>query len=61
MDYRQAVSAIQDEIDGGQIRELSLDQENNRTRWEADVSVGSEQRTVQLDAAGEMVSNRLDD
>ena len=62
IDYEQAVSAIEKEIDGGQINELSLDIENRRAVWEADVSTGSEQRSVQIDAAdGEVVSNRIDD
>ena len=62
VDYRDAVEVIEGAIDGGQIDEASLDLEDNRILWEADVSVGSEQRTVQLDAdTGEVVSNRLDD
>ncbi len=59
---RQAVSAIEKEIPGGQINELSLDIENRRAVWEADVSTGSEQRSVQVDAtSGDVVSNRIDD
>jgi len=62
VDYSEAVDAIEKEIAGGQINELSLDIENRRTVWEADVSTGSEQRSVQIDAAnGEVVSNRIDD
>ena len=55
-------SAIEKEIAGGQINELSLDIENRRAVWEADVSTGSEQRSVQIDAGnGDVVSNRIDD
>lgn len=62
VDYRQAVNIIQDEVDGGQISELSLDRDGNRTRWEADVTFGAEQRSVQIDAdSGEVISNRVDD
>ena len=62
VDYQDAVRAIEKEISGGQINELSLDIENRRAVWEADVSTGSEQRSVQIDATnGEVVSNRIDD
>jgi uncharacterized membrane protein YkoI len=62
VDYSEAVEAIEKEIAGGQINELSLDIENRRAVWEADVSTGSEQRSVQIDAAnGDVVSNRIDD
>ena len=62
VDYKKAVRAIEGEIDGGQINELSLDRDNRRTVWEADVTVGSQQRSVQVDAAsGDVVSNRADD
>ena len=62
VDYTEAVSAIETEIAGGQINELSLDIESRRAVWEADVSTGSEQRSVQIDATdGEVVSNRIDD
>ena len=62
VDYSEAVSAIEKEIAGGQINELSLDIENRRAVWESDVSTGSEQRSVQIDAAnGDVLSNRLDD
>lgn len=56
------MSAIEEEIPGGQIGELSLDIENRSAVWEADVSTGSEQRSVQVDASsGDVVSNRIDD
>lgn len=62
VDYREAVKTIQGEIDGGQISELSLDSDDGRTMWEADVSITSEQRTVQVDAdSGDVISNRVDD
>ncbi|HEY5784046.1 MAG TPA: PepSY domain-containing protein [Microlunatus sp.] len=62
VDYMGAVRAIEKEISDGQIGELSLDNENRRAVWEADVSTGSEQRSVQIDATnGEVVSNRIDD
>ena len=62
VDYTEAVSAIETEIAGGQINELSLDIESRRAVWEADVSTRSEQRSVQIDATdGEVVSNRIDD
>jgi hypothetical protein len=62
VDYEQAVRSIEKEIPGSQIGELSLDTENRRTVWEADVSTGSEQRSVQVDAtSGEVISNRVDD
>jgi uncharacterized membrane protein YkoI len=62
VDYERAVSAIEQEISDGQINELSLDLENRRAVWEADVSTGSEQRSVQVDASsGDVVSNRIDD
>ena len=62
VDFSEAVEAIAKEIADGQINELSLDIENRRVVWEADVSTGSEQRSVQVDATnGEVVSNRIDD
>ena len=62
IDYKRAVRVIEGEVDGGQINELSLDRESGRSVWEADVSVGAQQRSVQVDAAnGEVVSNRADD
>ena len=62
VDYKRAVRAIEGEVDGGQINELGLDRDNGRNVWEADVSVGAQQRSVQIDAAdGEVVSNRADD
>ncbi|HEU4546224.1 MAG TPA: hypothetical protein VFR88_08040, partial [Microlunatus sp.] len=62
VDSTEAVSAIETEIAGGQINKLSLDIESRRAVWEADVSTGSEQRSVQIDATdGEVVSNRIDD
>ena len=62
VDYKDAVKAVEKDVDGGEIRELSLDLEKQRTVWEADVSVSSEQRTVQIDAdSGRVISNRIDD
>lgn len=62
VDYKAAVRAIEKEIPGGQINELSLDFENRRAVWESDVSTGSEQRSVQIDATnGDVLSNRIDD
>jgi uncharacterized membrane protein YkoI len=62
VDFSEAVEAIEKEIADGQINELSLDIENRRVVWEADVSTGSEQRSVQVGATnGEVVSNRIDD
>ncbi|HVK34091.1 MAG TPA: hypothetical protein VM428_00380 [Microlunatus sp.] len=62
VDCSEAVSAIEKEIAGGQINELSLDIESRRAVWEADVSTGTEQRSVQIDAGtGDVVSNRIDD
>jgi hypothetical protein len=38
------------------------DRRDRRAVWEADVSTGSEQRSVQINAAnGDVVSNRIDD
>jgi uncharacterized membrane protein YkoI len=62
VDYKRAVKALEDETDGGTINELNLDHENRRSGWEADVSVGAQQRSVQIDAAnGRVVSNWADD
>lgn len=62
LDYRDAVKAIEGEIADGVVKELSLDRDNGRTMWEADVTAGSEQRSVQVDADnGDMISNRIDD
>jgi len=62
VDYEAAVRAIEKEIPSGQINELSLDFENRRAVWEADVSTGSAQRSVQIDATnGDVLSNRIDD
>lgn len=62
VDYRSAVKAVTAEVDGSQVTDLTLDEENRRLVWEADVSVGSEQRSVQVDAeSGKVVSNRIDD
>lgn len=61
VDYEAAVRAIEKEIAGGRINELSLDIENRRAVWEAEVSTGSEQRSVKIDATnGEVLSNRID-
>jgi uncharacterized membrane protein YkoI len=60
--YKRAVKAVEGDVDGGEIRELSLDRDNARTVWEADVVVGSQQRQVQVDADnGRILSNRVDD
>ena len=60
--YKRAVRAVEGEVDGAEIRDLSLDRDNGRTLWEADVVVGSQQRQVQIDADnGKIVSNRADD
>jgi len=60
--YQRAVRAVEGEVDGAEIRDLSLDRDNGRTLWEADVVVGSQQRQVQIDADnGKIVSNRADD
>ncbi len=60
--YREAVRAIEREVDGATINELSLDRDLDRTLWEADVTAGSEQRSVQLNANnGRVVSNEFDD
>ena len=60
--YREAVRAVEREIDGAKITELSLDRDLNRSLWEAEVTIGSEQRSVQINAAnGRVVSNELDD
>lgn len=62
VDYAGAVRAIEAEIPGGRIGELSLDTENRRVVWEADVTDGAQQRSVQVDAgSGDVISNRLDD
>jgi len=60
--YKRAVKAVEGEADGAEIRELSLDRDNGRTVWEADVLVGSLQRQIQVDADnGRILSNRVDD
>ncbi len=62
VDYLQAVRAVEGLVEGGEIRELNLDRENRRTVWEADVVVGSQQRSVQIDADNaRVISNRIDD
>ena len=62
INYKSAVKAVEGEVDGAEIRELSLDRDNGRTVWEADVMVGSQQRQVQVDAeSGKTLSNRVDD
>jgi len=60
--YQRAVKAVEGEADGAEIRDLSMDWDNRRTVWEADVLVGSEQRQIQVDAEnGKILSNRIDD
>ena len=62
IDFVKAVEAITGEVNDGRITELSLDTEGRRVVWEADVSVGSQERTVKLDAnTGDVLSNRADD
>ena len=62
INYQRAVKAIEDEADGAEIRELSMDWDNRRTVWEADVLVGSQQRQIQVDADnGKILGNRIDD
>lgn len=53
---------MEKEVDGGTITEIALDAERSGIVWEADVRVGSEQRTVVIDAdSGKVLSNQLDD
>jgi uncharacterized membrane protein YkoI len=62
INFREAVEAIEGEIDGGVVNELSMDRDIGRTLWEADVTAGSENRSVEVDADnGKIVSNRIDD
>lgn len=62
VDFAKAIDVVTVEVKDGRINELNLDTENRRVVWEADVFVGSEQRTVQIDAnSGEVLSNRVDD
>ena len=62
IDFVRAVEVTVGEISDAQINELNLDTENRRIVWEADVSTGSQQRTVQIDAtSGDVLSNRADD
>lgn len=62
IDFVKAIEATAGEISDGRITDLNLDAENRQLVWEAEVSVGSEQRVVQLDASsGKVLSNRVDD
>ena len=62
VDVDEAVKAVEAEVDGAQITELSLDLDNRSIVWEADVRTGSEQRQVTVDADnGDVISNRVDD
>lgn len=62
VDVEQAVKAVEAEVDGAQINELSLDLDNRSLVWEADVRTGAEQRQVTIDAdSGDVISNRIDD
>lgn len=62
VDIQQALRAIETEVPDGQVTELSLDLENRLLVWEADVTSGTEQRSVQIDGdSGKVVSNRVDD
>jgi hypothetical protein len=61
VDYRRAVEVVEGEVDGGQVSDLSLDQENGRTVWEADVSAAGQRRTLRIDADnGRVASNQID-
>lgn len=60
VDYQRAVAAIDKEVPGGSIDEIHLDTEGSTIVWEADVTAGTESRTVQLDAGtGAVVSNKI--
>lgn len=62
VDYKEAVSTVEKEVDGGTITEINLDADRSGIVWEADVTAGSEQRTVQIDAdSGKVLSNQRDD
>ena len=62
VDYRRAVAGIDKEVPGGAIVELHLDTAGSTIVWEADVTTGTESRTVQLDAStGTVISNKVDD
>ena len=62
VDYRDAVGTVESEVDGGVIAELNLDADRSGVVWEADVTAGSQRRSVQLDAdSGKVLSNRADD
>ena len=62
VDFAKAIEVTLDEISDGLINEISLDTDNRRVVWEADVSIDSQQRTVQIDAtSGKVLSNRVDD
>ncbi|MFT4164672.1 MAG: PepSY domain-containing protein [Microlunatus sp.] len=62
VDFAKAIEVTLDEISDGLINEIGLDTDNRRTVWEADVSIDSQQRTVQIDATtGKVLSNRVDD
>ncbi len=61
VDYGRAVRSVEGEVEGSEIRELNLDRENGRIVWEADVRIGTERRSVQVDADdARVVSNRMD-
>ncbi|MDT0202941.1 PepSY domain-containing protein [Nocardioides sp. AE5] len=63
VDFEAAASALLEEFPGGQVTELSLDTEDGRVIWEADVIDSSGQRhEVDLDAGtGKVLSSELDD
>ena len=62
VDFAKAIEVTLEEVSDGLINEISLDTDNRRVVWEADVSSDSQQRTVQIDASsGKVLSNRIDD
>lgn len=61
LDFKQAADKILDEVPGGEIRELNLDDEGGKTVWEADVMVDSTKHEVQIDAgSGDVLKNKTD-
>lgn len=61
VDYQRALAAVDKEVPGGSIVELNLDTAGSTIVWEADVTAGTESRSVQLDAStGAVVSNKVD-
>lgn len=60
--YAEAVTAVEDEVANGIVRDMSLDSEAGKSVWEVTVADAAVDRDLTLDASsGAVLSNQVDD